>query len=126
MICTISGHGQTTPPMICLADSSGLYKRLFIDNSIYYDGEYGTARLIETKAHLGTGRITCMPSIPGTPISIWIFEPGWDRMRKFFERAWYPNISPDGNQLVFTIFGGNFGNLWIINWDGTGLRQLTE
>ncbi len=37
-----------------------------------------------------------------------------------------PQWSPDGKQLVFTGFTNGFTDLFIINRDGTGLRQLTH
>ena len=37
-----------------------------------------------------------------------------------------PQWSPDGRQLVFTGFNNGFSDLYIINRDGTGLRQLTH
>src|SRR6266481_3631382 len=37
-----------------------------------------------------------------------------------------PQWSPDGRRLVFTGFNNGFTDLYIINRDGTGLRQLTD
>ncbi|HTL91368.1 MAG TPA: hypothetical protein VL176_03415, partial [Steroidobacteraceae bacterium] len=37
-----------------------------------------------------------------------------------------PQWSPDGTQLVFTGFSNGFTDLFMINRDGTGLRQLTH
>ena len=37
-----------------------------------------------------------------------------------------PNVSPDGQHLVVRRDIGGYSNLWIINPDGTGLRQLTS
>src|SRR5467141_3816369 len=37
-----------------------------------------------------------------------------------------PQWSPDGQRLVFTGFNNGFTDLYIINRDGTGLRQLTD
>jgi Tol biopolymer transport system component len=37
-----------------------------------------------------------------------------------------PQWSPDGRQLVFTGFNNGFSDLFVINRDGTGLRQLTD
>jgi Tol biopolymer transport system component len=40
-----------------------------------------------------------------------------------------PSISPDGNKVVFTLgedtSEGVKGTIWVVNIDGTGLRQLT-
>ena len=37
-----------------------------------------------------------------------------------------PSYSPDGQQLVFTGFKGGWSDLYIVNVDGSGLRQLTN
>lgn len=106
---------------LCLSDTNGSRKRLYLDNRLY------DARLIENaKIHFETHRIVCEPYIPGEQKSIWVFNPDDSTFEKLFERAQYANFGPDGSTLVFTIYGQLFGNLWIINWDGSELRQLTE
>jgi Tol biopolymer transport system component len=37
-----------------------------------------------------------------------------------------PSWSPDGSKLVFTGYQGGLSDLFIVNADGTGLRQLTD
>src|SRR5688572_16402959 len=37
-----------------------------------------------------------------------------------------PSWSPDGTQLVFTGYEGGLSDLYVVNRDGSGLRQLTE
>lgn len=37
----------------------------------------------------------------------------------------HPSWSPDGTQIVFVRWQGSRTHLWLINADGTGLRQLT-
>src|SRR5262249_4871501 len=37
-----------------------------------------------------------------------------------------PSFSPDGSQLVFTGFKGGWSDLYIVNADGSDLRQLTN
>ena len=37
-----------------------------------------------------------------------------------------PSWSPDGRRLVFTGFDGGMSDLYIVNADGSGLRQLTD
>ena len=37
-----------------------------------------------------------------------------------------PAWSPDGKQLVFTGYDGGISDLYIVNADGTGYRQLTD
>ena len=38
--------------------------------------------------------------------------------------AW-PTFSPDGRQIAFVRFAGRFASLFVVNVDGTGLRQVT-
>ena len=40
-------------------------------------------------------------------------------------RSAFPNISPNGQQIVFNYNAGDGPDLYVINVDGTGLRQLT-
>lgn len=35
-----------------------------------------------------------------------------------------PSFSPNGRKIVFAYFDGAFQNLWVVNADGSGLRQL--
>lgn len=37
-----------------------------------------------------------------------------------------PSFSPDGNRLVFTGYHGGFSDLYVVNVDGSGLRELTD
>jgi Tol biopolymer transport system component len=39
---------------------------------------------------------------------------------------WDPDWSPDGRQIAFVGRGGSPGDLFVMNADGTGLRQLTH
>ncbi|MEC7241595.1 MAG: hypothetical protein VXW32_10185 [Myxococcota bacterium] len=45
----------------------------------------------------------------------------------FADGTWMQQVdwSPDGSQLVFTMFRNFHNDLWVINADGTGLRPLT-
>ncbi len=106
---------------LCISDSTGSFKRLFLDIE-----QYDLLWMRDAKAHIQTKRLACNSIVSGEPISIWIFDSYTYGLQNLFEGAFYPNLSPDGNQVVFTIFGPHYANLWIINWDGTGLRQLTE
>ena len=38
----------------------------------------------------------------------------------------FPAFSPDGKQLVFRSGRGGHKNLYIMNSDGTGIKQLTQ
>jgi WD40 repeat protein len=89
-----------------------------------------------------------LASGPLSPDGVWIMLEGFDEahnedsgiyvaraadgsdLRRVTERHFIPgDFSPDGNQLL--LFGNEpgdppkDGSLWIVNFDGTGLRQLT-
>lgn len=106
---------------LCISDSSGSYKRLFLDG-----GPYNATRLKRSRAHLQTKRIVCDPYLPGDTPVIWIYDPTIGNLEKLRVYAKYPNFSPDGNSIIFTDIHHGMGNLWVINWDGTGLRQVTD
>jgi TolB protein len=40
--------------------------------------------------------------------------------------AWFPSISPDGQHIAFNYNAGNGPDLYVVNSDGSGLRQLTN
>ncbi|MFC3094830.1 amidohydrolase family protein [Alteromonas sediminis] len=44
------------------------------------------------------------------------------------EFAWniHPSISPDGKQIAFISDRGGLSNIWVMNTDGTGLRQVSQ
>ena len=66
------------------------------------------------------------------PPAIWVLNSDSSNLRKVSpDYAWRSDWSPDGSQLVFLYLNyenrdhpGN-GELWLINVDGSGLRQLT-
>ncbi len=106
---------------ICLCDSNGENRRLFKSAEAH-----NVLKFTYVKAHIETGHIACVPIIPGTQIDIWVLPAEQADFRLLVQKAEYPELSPDGSQIVFTRYGRPYANLWIINWDGTGLRQLTE
>ncbi len=71
-------------------------------------------------------RIIMEAQIPGELPGIWKLDDRDSVATLLMAKAGYPGFSPDGNSVVFTRIGRPYGNLWIINWDGTGLRELTE
>jgi len=105
---------------LCLADQDGVGNRLFANaselNALSYDF---------SKAHIPTRRIATVPYIGGSPKTIYVYSDDENQFRKLVEFGHYPAFSPNGNQIVFTRWKGGDGKLWIINWDGTGLTQLT-
>jgi Tol biopolymer transport system component len=105
----------------CVCDGDGQHSRLFKNAE-----EYDVWGFTYGKVHMESGRIVCVPGIPGTQIDIWAL-PGEDaEFRLLVQKGEYPEFSPDGSQIVFTRYGSPYANLWIINWDGTGLGELTE
>lgn len=64
--------------------------------------------------------------------SIWVIKSDGSSERKVSpELAWRFDWSPDGKRFVFLFWSGlsplpGNGELWLINTDGTGLRQLTH
>ncbi len=65
-------------------------------------------------------------------MNIWIMDNDGSNPKKVTsDHAWRPDWNPVGNQLVFLFWNtlnnqsGN-GQLWVVNGDGTGIRQLTQ
>jgi Tol biopolymer transport system component len=72
-----------------------------------------------------TRRIAFEAQETGHLPSLWFYDPDINDIYKVRELATSPNFSPDGSKVIFTDYREGNGRLWIINWDGTGLRQLT-
>ncbi|HEU5224875.1 MAG TPA: hypothetical protein VFV29_03645, partial [Actinomycetota bacterium] len=52
---------------------------------------------------------------------------GTDLLQLTDQGAWNSVWSPDGSRLVFQVGdGGQVSDLWVIDSDGAGLRQLTD
>jgi Tol biopolymer transport system component len=105
---------------ICISDTGGIYKRLIIDNGVY---EFPNMTYV--KFNRITGRIIFNSRDRYPDMGLWGMEPNQDTIRLILRGCDEADFSPDGNQIVFTRISAGFGNLWIINWDGTGLRILT-
>jgi len=106
---------------LCLQDQAGSGKRLLFEPSLL-----DAIRFQFTKAHIATKRIATVPHIGGTPMKIYVYSDDEGQFRLLTEYGCYPAFSPDGSQIVFTRTEGGDGKLWIINWDGTAVRQLTQ
>lgn len=106
---------------ICMADTGGSARRVIYDSN----GRFTWSNM-KVKMHRETERILFQGAIPGESVGIWKLDGEFIEPELLINRTFYSNFSPDGNQVVFTIFGPHYANLWIINWDGTALRQLTE
>ena len=108
---------------ICISDTAGFFGRVVLPPQ---DGmDHGRPK---PKMHASTRRVIFEAQLEGEPPSIWRVNPGdsWPiRAKQIRTFAMYPAFSPDGSQIVFADIHENNGKLWIINWDGTGLRQLT-
>ncbi len=105
---------------ICMADTAGSFKRVIYtlpENIVYVTPV--------PRRNLLTGRIVFHAQEPGEAESIWTLEPGSEQAAQLKEFGLRPNFSPDGQRIVFTDIHKDNGRLWIINWDGTGLRPLT-
>lgn len=59
-----------------------------------------------------------------TEKELMVGEPRW--VTRVTTSATMPDLSPDGEWLVYGTLGGKEGDLFVIRTDGTGLRQLTK
>lgn len=105
---------------ICMADTAGGFKRV-----VYHPGENIIYVTPAPRMHTATGRIVFHAQESGDTGSIWTLEPGSEQATQLRRFGLRPNFSPDGNTVVFTDIHGGNGKLWLINWDGSGLTQLT-
>ncbi len=108
---------------ICISDTAGLFRRVVRENDSLYRPPDFTATI-----HFPTGRIAIYGPYFDTsyPADLGKMEPGWQEITLLVKDSEYPCFSPDGNQVVFTYEKKGYGGLYIINWDGTNMRQLTE
>ncbi len=108
---------------LCITDTTGLSRRqLLVNDSLLYVAN------ISADTHFPTRRIAIYgPSFDGIyPDDLGKMEPDWQEITLLTNDSEYPCFSPDGNQVVFTYEKKGYGGLYIINWDGTNMRQLTE
>lgn len=106
---------------VCISDtSSGFGRSLYLPSS---DIVYVTP---VPRMHTATGRIVFHAQEAGDTESIWTLESGSTQATQLRRFGLRPNFSPDGQKIVFTDTHKDNGRLWIMNWDGSGLRQLTE
>lgn len=105
---------------ICMADTGGINKRVIYDHNEKFVGE------INPKMNNNTRRIVFKASIPGEKAGIWKLESSEDEPVLLHELGKYPEFSPDGGRVIFTYIHLDYGNICMINWDGTGFRSVTE
>jgi Tol biopolymer transport system component len=103
---------------IFMCDTTGQFQRMVLpeQGNFIPDSPYPVM-------HVETGRIALQAQEPSHTYSIWrVYDGNINKLREF---AYAPKFSPDGNMIVYTDIHGDYGRLWIINWDGTNARQLT-
>ena len=103
-----------------LADTADFYRREFYPNDTRF--VKGT---VKPKMDVNSARVVFHAQMPGEPESLWKLENGFVHAVRMKSFANYPNLSPNGEMIIFTDTHEDNGRLWIMNWDGTELRQLT-
>jgi Tol biopolymer transport system component len=61
-------------------------------------------------------------------LNLWSMEPDGtarQRVTNSFQQALYPSISPDGSIVAFASMDSGVWYIYLINLDGTGLKQFT-
>ena len=88
-----------------------------------------TERGMEPAASPDGKKVAYLEYTDGTLNLVTINLDGTDKkhLTSFADGTWMQQVdwSPDGEQLVFTMFRNFHNDLWIINADGTGLEPLT-
>ncbi|UCE65259.1 MAG: PD40 domain-containing protein [Candidatus Zixiibacteriota bacterium] len=103
-----------------IAVTSGAYRREIFMDDIFIPTE------LVSRMHAVTRRIVFHAQLPGETRSLWKLENGFENAVRIKAFAIYPNFSPDGEEIIYTDTHEDNGRLWIINWDGSALRQLTH
>jgi Tol biopolymer transport system component len=108
------------PGAVCMIDTTGAFQRVLLpaQDTMIPDSPYPRVDVI-------TGRIILHAQEPGKPNSIWKHTPNSERAVQLRQFAYAPEFSPDANRILYTDIHFDNGRLWIINWDGTGARQIT-
>jgi hypothetical protein len=107
---------------ICLTDTAGTFRRLVYNHENYFQRD-----LLYTRIHIATRRMVIYgPRDDDYPADLWKMEPGWQEVAHLTPDGEYPCFSPDGNRVVYTYEKKGYGNLWIVNWDGSGAHPLTD
>ena len=112
-------YSQYVIGSLYISDTSGAYRR-----EIFMDDMFIPTTLVP-KMNAVTRRIVFHAQLPGETRSLWKLENGFENAVRIKTFAIYPNFSPDGEEIIYTDTHEDNGRLWIINWDGSGLRQLT-
>jgi len=117
----ITWHEGFPSGAVIMSDTSGNPVR-----TVWSPGDNFMPFTAEPRMHRASRRIVIRVQEEDQRQSIWKIEPGQSRASKLCSYAETTEFSPDGNQIVFTDIHVGNGRLWIINWDGSGLRQLTH
>ena len=120
--------GGDSGPEIVIMDTSGqnpVYLTLNYEGADMYPRYSPDGTRIAWYAHRET-------SSGNWAMNVWIMNSDGSNPKKVTsDHAWSFDWSPDGNQMVFLYWDtlheqtGN-GQLWLVNVDGSGLRQLTH
>ncbi|NOY99889.1 MAG: hypothetical protein GXP40_11940 [Chloroflexi bacterium] len=63
---------------------------------------------------------------PTTRYAVWVMGRDGSDPRQVHESGWDPTWSPDGTQILFASDMGGSVQLYVVNLDGSGLRQVTR
>jgi Tol biopolymer transport system component len=75
---------------------------------------------------VASGRIIIQQQEGGEYPSIWKMNQGSTDAIKLLSHAETPEFYSGGDSIIFCDTHEKNGRLWIISWNGTGLRQLTH
>ena len=106
---------------IVISDTAGIFKR-----RIYTPNEDIIRSSVSAKLNVLTGRIIIEQQKAGEYSSIWKMNQNGAGAVKLRNYAMTPEFYSNGDSIIFSNIREDNGRLWIINWDDTGLRQLTH
>jgi Tol biopolymer transport system component len=106
---------------VVISDTNGIGKRIaYIPPSSVIEGT------TIAKLHSLSGRMIIQQQEIGENPGIWKKNQGDTHAIKLFAYAKTPEFYSDADSIIFCDIHGGNGRLWIISWDGSGLRQLTR
>lgn len=82
-----------------------------------------------TAPQIADGLIAFTQDLPfgdGTQTTILVMDPDGTNVRTVLAGAWQPTWSPDGTQIAYSDFPGGVTQVFVMNADGSGVRQLTD
>jgi TolB protein len=109
------------------ANPTGVYELYEMDlqgNSSQLTHNLGTLTAPEISPD---GQLIVFSLGDGQKASVWIINRDGSQPRVVYDSGWDPTWSPDGKQLLFASYDANKTiQLFTINLDGSGLKQLTQ